>query len=172
MSCRAIPNRFTTGFTLLELMVALAVLAILVSLSMPSFSALIAQTRIASATNDLLSDMEFARHEAIRRNDSVVLCGSRDRSGCASDGWQQWIVTTGKGLVLRTGQMPDRSDVTVSDALRRGLVFQSTGLVSMGGRMPAEGSILVCSTAVLKRYRVVIGSGISLQRQKEDQGCG
>ena len=64
------------GFTLIELLVVLAIAAILVMLSAPSFSRLIKSNSMSSGVNTFLSDLRFARSEAIRLGGGVVMCRS------------------------------------------------------------------------------------------------
>lgn len=64
------------GFTLLELMVVLAIIAILVALAAPSFTRLIQSNTISSNVNTFLSDMRYARSESTRRGGGVVMCRS------------------------------------------------------------------------------------------------
>lgn len=91
------------GFTLVELMIVLALIAILTFLAAPSFGRLIQATKIGSGVNAFLSDMRFARSEAIRRGGGVVICRSdvpeainpvcAIDTGSGGNGWASgWIV--------------------------------------------------------------------------------
>ena len=82
------------GFTIVELMVALSVLAILLALAVPSFTNATLGARLSSYANDLLASTQLARSEAIKRNAPVTLCRSLDGETCAASGdWQSgWIV--------------------------------------------------------------------------------
>ena len=91
------------GFTLVELMVVLAIVAILASLATPSFASLIQSTLMSSNVNTFLADMRFARSESIRRGGGVVMCRSDAPEAanpvCGSDagpgarGWVSgWII--------------------------------------------------------------------------------
>jgi prepilin-type N-terminal cleavage/methylation domain-containing protein len=64
------------GFTLVEMLVVMAISAILVAAAVPSFRSIIASSRASSASGTLLSNLEFARSEAIRRNQNVTVCRS------------------------------------------------------------------------------------------------
>ena len=66
------------GFTLVEMLVVMAISAILIAAAVPSFQSLIASTRASSASGTLLSNLEFARSEAIRRNQNVTVCRTTD----------------------------------------------------------------------------------------------
>lgn len=63
------------GFTLIELMVVVAVLGILTTLAVPSFREFVAGQRMKTASFDLMSMLTLARSEAIKRNASVTLSG-------------------------------------------------------------------------------------------------
>lgn len=81
------------GVTLLELIVVLAVSAILLTIAVPGFSALFHSNRLTGATNALVASLHLARSEAIKRGGRVVLCPSSTGSACAAGGWQQgWLV--------------------------------------------------------------------------------
>lgn len=61
------------GFTAVELMVTLAILAILSAIAMPSFRTLFERWRVLQATESLKSSLMLARSEAIKRGDKVVI---------------------------------------------------------------------------------------------------
>jgi type IV fimbrial biogenesis protein FimT len=82
------------GFTLIELMITIAIAAILAGLAAPAFQGVIANNRLKSHSSAIYSALLLARSEAIKRNTSVALCKSIDGAACVSTGgWQQgWIV--------------------------------------------------------------------------------
>lgn len=81
------------GFTLVELLVTLSVLAILLAVAVPSFQGTIASSQLTSRTNELVSALNLARSEAIRRGARVTLCKSSSGTACTNSGnWEQgWI---------------------------------------------------------------------------------
>jgi type IV fimbrial biogenesis protein FimT len=82
---RAFP-RFLRGFTMIELMVAVAVLGVLASAGMPQFAKFLRDQRIKNMASDLRSDMQLARSESIRRNARVLVCprSSASATTCAT----------------------------------------------------------------------------------------
>lgn len=82
------------GFSLIEMLVAVALAAILTSLAAPSVAQFAASLQLSSASNNLMASLFLARSEAIKRNGRVVLCKTSDGVNCAaSGGWEQgWIV--------------------------------------------------------------------------------
>jgi type IV fimbrial biogenesis protein FimT len=73
------------GFTLIELMVALAVLAIILSVALPNLRIMIANTQIRSVAESVRNGLQLARAEAVKRNESVRFTLNADGSwqlGC------------------------------------------------------------------------------------------
>ena len=66
-------QRKTRGFTLIELMVTIAVLAVLASLVAPSFRQLLAAQRVRTTSYDMVGDLVLARSEAIKRGENVAI---------------------------------------------------------------------------------------------------
>jgi type IV fimbrial biogenesis protein FimT len=90
---RRLPRR-NAGFSLPELLVVMAVAAVLLALAVPSFGAMADTVRLNALQSDLLAHLQLARSEAIKRAGRVALCKSADRRSCATaGGWEQgWIV--------------------------------------------------------------------------------
>ncbi len=86
-------NRLDKGFTLIELMVTISVVAILATIAIPSFQNFIRQTRVTTQATDFITVLNYARSEAIKQNRAVTVCKSTDLATCAVGGsWAQgWI---------------------------------------------------------------------------------
>ena len=84
------------GFTLIELMVTVSVLAILLAVAAPSFSSFVAGQKVKSASNDLTTALILARSEAIKRNADIVI------APVTADSWASgWSVTAAGTTLLQ-----------------------------------------------------------------------
>lgn len=92
----AVRTSRAAGFTLIELMVTISVLAILITIAIPSFTATINRNRLATSANGLVGGFQLARSEAVRRGGRVVLCPTASLGPgtptCSPGSWEKWIV--------------------------------------------------------------------------------
>lgn len=91
------------GFTLVEMLVTIAVLTVLLAVAVPSFDGIRVSSRLSNYATALVAASQTARSEAIKRNVSVTLCVSTNGSTCATDGaWEGgWIVLAGATVLLQ-----------------------------------------------------------------------
>lgn len=87
-------QRQQSGYTLLELLTAIAIAGVLLVVGVPSYRYLVTNNRATSQANAFLSLITFARTEAIRSNRTVGLCKTTDGSTCssASSGWETGVL--------------------------------------------------------------------------------
>jgi type IV fimbrial biogenesis protein FimT len=93
-----------TGFTLIELMVTIAVLGILLSIAIPSFQNMLLNNRIAAQANQVITAFNYARSEAVKRAAPATVCSTSGGAACAgstnwSTGWLVFADADGDGSV-------------------------------------------------------------------------
>jgi type IV fimbrial biogenesis protein FimT len=84
------------GFTFIELLITIALLAILLALAVPAYQTLAANARADTQIDQLVTAINFARSEAIRRRITVTLCASVDQHSCGKKWRDGWLVFTDK----------------------------------------------------------------------------
>lgn len=81
-----------TGFTLIEMLVTLLMMAILLGIGMPSFVNLIRNNGMTDQANSVLGGIIYARQEATNLGIGVSICGSSDQKSCDGQWGEGWIV--------------------------------------------------------------------------------
>jgi type IV fimbrial biogenesis protein FimT len=169
-------RRGATGFTLIELMVTLAVMAILLALAVPSFQLASNVNRLAGGANEIMAGLQLARAEAIHRNVHVYFCRSDDSATCstAAGAWVGWLVFADNNAdgapqaaeILRTETIATRLQVQPSASvtgLSNKIVFKADGMArDSGGSALLNGRIGICmptTAPALNARDVMIGSG-------------
>lgn len=79
-----------SAFTLIELMVTIAILAIIATLAAPNLSQMLRNNKVNTSSGDILSFLQQSRTEAIRFGKSVTICGSSNGSDCLDANKTNW----------------------------------------------------------------------------------
>ncbi|MBT8145032.1 MAG: GspH/FimT family pseudopilin, partial [Gammaproteobacteria bacterium] len=143
------------GFTLLELLFAIAVVAIVLSLGIPSFQSSVRNSKLTASVNDMVASMQVARSEAIKRRAPVVICTSNGATNeadanCDAAAWENgWLVFADDNnngsrdadeILLRLeGPMRKNIEVAVPNAqpLQDRLTYNSNGFPVIGNLQSA-----------------------------------
>ena len=139
------PRSIQQGFTLVELVVTVALVAVLATLAFPDYSEFVRQWRRDSATRALTTSLQLARSEAIKSSRPLVVCPSTDETSCAdSTEWNGgWIVFADGGATALAVDAGERvisvasaqsgiSSLTSSDDVKT-LEFLPNGLLGSAG---------------------------------------
>lgn len=167
------------GFTLIELMVTVAVAAILLALAVPGFQRFVMDSKRSEVINELVNSFQLARSEAMRRGQQIGLCASNDGSTCASanTNWSQgWIVfvnsdadtsptrSNTEELLRVYGQPSTNIVVTASSA---GTAMSGRFRARTFGQTHANGTITVCDPRGASEAKAVVVSTAGTVRLKE-----
>lgn len=142
------------GFTLIELMVTIAVLAIVLGIAVPSFQGITNRNRLTAITNEVVGAVQLTRMEAIRRNQRVVMCPTTNGSTCNGGDWTRIVVreAVAGGDVIREFRFLGRGiSVNASSNITTGnqLSFNSSGFARAGTNAAnTTGAIRVCTTVL------------------------
>jgi type IV fimbrial biogenesis protein FimT len=144
------------GFTLVELMVGVAVVVILLAIAAPAMTQLVAQKRLKSVNAELITSLQYARTEAVARNSSIkvmfesspsmtcyIVFVPTNVSNCHCTGIPGSACVAGTATELHTTQIPVSTDVQVLNSTLGVLGITSDGLLS-----PAGASYVVTTSRV------------------------
>jgi type IV fimbrial biogenesis protein FimT len=168
---RPSPAKANTGFTLIELMVTVAVLGILMALAMPNYTQWIANTRVRTTAEAIQNGLMLAKGEAVRRNAKVqfVLTNNDPVVGnvntvTAAVSGKAWMVRTylSAGTYTSANFIQGRSSAegsanTTVDADQSTVVF--TGMAGLSPVPAATVNIDVTGTGASRPLRITIARG-------------
>lgn len=141
------------GFTLLELLSALAVAVILVTVAVPGMQAVTTSSRQASSVNELVSAFHVTRSTAVTQNTQATLCASDDGETCGADGWQDGYIVfrdidsdqkvdADDSIISRSGPI---NGITVRPAgIGLAVTYRSNGRINLPGANGVIGALIVC----------------------------
>ncbi|MAA65187.1 MAG: hypothetical protein CL581_10485 [Alteromonadaceae bacterium] len=125
-------RKYQSGFTLIELMVTVAILVIIITIAVPSFQSVIASRQLIDARDRALSAIQYAKGEAVGRNRAVSICPSSDGASCGdssnwADGWLIVLDNNETGAVsidetIRVADGPEARAVTMTNGGDSGAV--------------------------------------------------
>jgi type IV fimbrial biogenesis protein FimT len=155
MTMRA--SRPSRGFTLIELMVTVVVLAILAGIALPNFRDFLRRNAVTAQANAMLGDLQYARNDAITRRVITEICGSTDGTACTgSNGFEGgWVVYretapgaaatfTSADEVLRVTQPKEGISIRLVDG--SGTAVDDVGFNQEGSVLGGKAlSFLICS---------------------------
>ncbi len=129
------------GFTLIEVMVTVALLAILIAAVAPSFRGLLLDNQAATQANAVVTSLMFARSEAIKRNAPVVMCQSGAGADCDAGNWADgWIVFAdanndatvdpGEPILQTVGKLPASFALTADPVSVSDFTYRPDGSVT------------------------------------------
>lgn len=168
------------GVSLIELMITVAILAILAMVAVPSFVTTLQGARISNGVNAMVGDLQLARSEAIQRGLPVTVCASSDGNACSQrntwqDGWIVFADDNASGVrdngeaVVRVRRAlpggdsftaaPDATAITYGrDGFARNL--NAGGVTLALQTVPANATLTRCVAVSQVGRQIVVSSGV------------
>ena len=168
-----------SGFTLLELLITVALISILAAFAIPSMRSFSQNDRLTTNINTMIGHLAYARSEAVKRHAQVSICISNDTVGCTGGNWEDgWIVyvdanangtfdaATVNEDILRVNQALDGNNtLTPTAAYGTQVTYDNRGFVT------ATGGFLLCDDRTGAFGKTITTSNTGRVRFQDDSTC-
>ncbi len=136
------------GFTLIELLITISIAGVLLAIAIPSFTSSIVSNRLTASANELVSALNLARSEAIKRGEQVTVESIGSTSGQWDSGWNVFVD------INKNGAFNDDGDTTLCEPTEDCLVRTTTDV-------PTGYTLRVGTTTNFKDFIAYLPSGLS-----------
>jgi Tfp pilus assembly protein FimT len=175
-------RRNILGLTVLEMIIVLAAIAVVITVSVPGSSKLMAKYHLNSTSEQLFSGLELAQAEAAARSSMVVMCPSSNRHSCRRDGnWGMgWLIFSdgnGNGVaedieLIKAFDAPKQTiQITATGAVKSQAAFTLTGLVSDHDENTGEFQICLANSKTPAKLVQISEDGWLQQNSAEAGAC-
>ena len=153
------------GFTLIELIFAMGISVLLIALTASSMQAFLLNNRQVSSINEFVASIQYARSEAVTRNNRITVCASVDGINCAAATWEGgWlifndldddrVVDAGENILRAVGQI-DSTQIR-SGEFGNFFVYRPNGRVMTNDVNVNAGQFTFCDRRGPEKARVLI----------------
>lgn len=167
-------RRKEQAFTLIELMIGIAVTLIVLSISVPAMASFVAGNAQSAAVNQFMGELNLARQSAVRLQQPVTVCPSQ--SGLSCESWASWsdgliifvdpnrdnILDADETLLRRINTSSEVLSITPKSRFRWSVRFQPDG--SAGGK---NGTHVLCAERSLSKPKAVVISNAGRIRVRD-----
>jgi type IV fimbrial biogenesis protein FimT len=180
-SCKGGPRR-ARAFTLIELLVTLGVAAVLIAFAVPSFRSITLSNRLTTSANEVISAVQTARMEAIKRNARTQWCSNSGGSNgsdalgtaCGTSAGAVVATSSSSAVVVRESQLNLTGTLQLNGSVTA-LRFNPQGIAhATSSAAPYSGTVIDICTPSLSgdNHRIVaMAAGSALQTRTESGNC-
>jgi len=158
---RAFASRASaSGFGLIELVIVIAIVAILTVIALPGYQRIMTRNRVVTDTNQFLAAVNLARNEAVARGRPVTVCASANSTTCDGVGVSDWsrgyivftdfdpvgVVDAGDTVLRITGPVATRNSLLATNGNSGYVSFTRTGMARFVSADPRRMTFMVRST--------------------------
>lgn len=167
--------RMSSGFTIVEIMIAISILAILTALAMPSLVQFMARNELVGTSNALISGINLARNEAVTRSTTVGICPSTDGNSCTGGAWESGFLVfvdddnnsdfDGGEELIRAESGFTNPAITIDGTagVDNGITFTADGILTAVG---GGGSIDLTHNSTSTGIRITVNAGGQIGSEK------
>lgn len=164
-------RRKSSGFTIIELMIVVALVAIIAAIAVPGFQGLIESNRFKSTTNNVIGILNYARSEAVRRGEPVAVQAA---GGTLQDGLS--VVVLSEPADAPPNPLRELAAIpgSVSLSLDSGdmPIFRGNGMNGAGSRMDfTPSTFLICPGNGNPGVNIVVNAGGQTSRSSVEASC-
>ncbi|MDA3934673.1 MAG: GspH/FimT family pseudopilin [Gammaproteobacteria bacterium] len=173
-------NKPDSGFTQIEMMIAIAILAILTVVAMPAVGSFMQRNTLLGASNSMITSLNFTRSQAVTSNQRIIMCASSNihSDDPLCDGGNQWhdgwLIYADENSnnernsgepILRVDELPDGISASSGGRLRFRFLGNGTALGNTG-------TIRLCVDGLADiGYRVIISNTGRIRSVQDSSGC-
>lgn len=150
------------GLTLLELLITLAITAILLALAAPDFAAWLNKSRLRAATYELFNDIQLTRSEAIKRGARITLANSGGNWKAGRiifiDSDEDGVHDSAETILIQRDGFADAVSITGNSPVSHMISYVSSGESRSASGGFQAGTLILCSAAIEPAYTIVISA--------------